>query len=205
MSFSALQSQLAAILGMASIAARWIWGRGRHQAAAEGRQERRSQSLQCSYSRLAAARSLHQGGDTLGMDRGGGGHRRGARHRSGRRARFASGSSAATGSSEGGEGGEGGPSSPAPCSSPATELTTLEVTLCSRGDTGTVQPLEPPSKQELQQLDVSTTFLIVISVVRKFGSHCKRCCRLPCSQEAGEKIRKVQSEESQSEELRHQV
>lgn len=143
-SFSALQSQLADILGMASIAARWIWGRGRHQADGEGRQERRSQSLQCSYTRLAAVRR-QQGGDTLGMDRGG--VRGGARPRSGRRARFTSGSSAATGSSEGGE---GGPSSPAPCSSPATELTTLEVTLCSRGDTGGVQPLEPPSKEDLQ-------------------------------------------------------
>ena len=140
-SFSAIQSQLADILGMASIAARWIWGRGRHQADGEGRQERRSQSLQCSYTRLAAVRR-QQGGDTLGMDRGG--VRGGARPRSGRRARFTSGSSAATGSSE------GGPSSPAPGSSPATELTTLEVTLCSRGDTGGVQPLEPPSKEDLQ-------------------------------------------------------
>ena len=145
-SFSAIQSQLADILGMASIAARWIWGRGRHQADGEGRQERRSQSLQCSYTRLAAVRR-HQAGDTIGMDRGGGGVRGGARPRSRRRARFTSGSSAATGSSEGGE---EGPSSPAPCSSPATELTTLEVTLCSRGDTGGVQPLEPPSKEDLQ-------------------------------------------------------
>ena len=145
MSFSALQSQLADILGMASIAARWIWGRGRHQADGEGRQERRSQSLQCSYTRLAAVRR-QQGGDTLGMGSRGG-VRGGARARSGRRARFTSGSSAATGSSEGGE---GGPSSPAPCSSAATELTTLEVTLCSRGDTGGVQPLEPPSKEDLQ-------------------------------------------------------
>ena len=142
MSFSALQSQLADILGMASIAARWIWGRGRHQADGEGRQERRSQSLQCSYTRLAAVRR-HQAGDTIGMDRGG------VRPRSGRRARFTSGSSAATGSSEGGE---EGPSSPAPCSSAATELTTLEVTLCSRGDTGGVQPLEPPSKEDLQRI-----------------------------------------------------
>ena len=146
MSFSAIQSQLADILGMASIAARWIWGRGRHQADGEGRQERRSQSLQCSYTRLAAVRR-HQGGDTLGMDRGG--DRGGDRPRSRRRARFTSGSSAATGSSEGGE---GGPSSPAPCSSAATELTTLEVTLCSRGDTGGVQPLEPPSKEDLQRI-----------------------------------------------------
>ena len=152
MSFSAIQSQLADILGMASIAARWIWGRGRHQADGEGRQERRSQSLQCSYTRLAAVRR-QQGGDTLGMDRGG--DRGGDRPRSRRRARFTSGSSAATGSSEGGEGGPSSPapgSSPAPCSSPATELTTLEVTLCSRGDTGSVQPLEPPSKEDLQRI-----------------------------------------------------